>query len=469
MNRFILTFLIILSAMFILGCFGFIFFAIGDYSLNIRIILLIVFLVLFIILSGIGVITLIRIKRISIIHKHRVNILSGKLLDYKENLDERTKSLINQNIRLKNNEEALINFTTELNEQTMSVGKIQKELEEKTRELELKNKQLEDKEEALIRFTTELNEQTMEVGRIEKELDKKSKMLEKLNKKLNVTNEELRKRNEQLIDELEMARRVQENIIPGENKFPKRKELGFGSKYLSMDKIGGDIYDVIKIKDNTYGFLIADVSGHGVPAALITTMAKVSFNTYSHRYKDTAMVCKMVNKDFVELIGDLSYYITAYYGRLDLEKGIFYYTNAGHHSAILYRKKSQDIIELKSEGTIIGAFPFEVKYDMNSIKLEEGDRILLYTDGIIEARSNNNKLYTKKRLIDYVKNNSNRSPKNFVNELIKDVERFCGGRPPEDDRAILYFEFASRMSKDKKAEDSVQIEAIKVRRDERSK
>jgi len=379
-------------------------------------------------------------------------------------LSNKNIELEKKNILLEKHEKALLEFTRSLNEQTMAIGKMERELYNKNIELEKKNKQLQENEDALIHFTTDLNEQTMNVGKMEKELKKKSELLEMLNNKLNEANSILKTQNEQLLEELEMAKRVQETLIPDESKFPHQKELGFGSKYLSMEKIGGDLYDVIKVGQNGLSFLIADVSGHGVPAALITTMAKVSFNSYSQKGLTTAEVCRNVNKDFVELIGDLIYYITAYYAFLDLETGIFQYTNAGHHPAIYYRKRTNRIRELNTEGTVIGAFAFEVEYTYGTVKLEDGDRILLFTDGITETKSCSGEVYYgKERLKKFVRKNSNLPPKEFVNALVKEIETFSGGRPPEDDRAILYFEYNSKATPEKFIE-NVFIEASKTDR-----
>ncbi len=331
----------------------------------------------------------------------------------------------------------------EIEEKNREIKEYNEHLEDmvksRTKELDEANKKLIEEEEALIRFTTELNEQTMSIGKIEKELEHKNELL-------NNANEELTLLNANLFEELKMAKRVQENIIPDETKFPKRREISLSSEYLSMETIGGDLYDVIKIKNNLYGFLIADVSGHGIPAALITTMAKVSFTTYSQKEIPPDEVCKNVNRDFMDLIGDLVYYLTAYYGVLDLETGLFQYTNAGHHAALHYIKRTGEIKKLDSQGNLIGAYPFDVEFGTNQTILEDGDRVLLFTDGIVEAKDPFDQLYGYGRLYEYIYKNSYLQPKEFVKGLIRSVDAFCDGRPPDDDRAILYFEFHHKNS-----------------------
>jgi serine phosphatase RsbU (regulator of sigma subunit) len=280
--------------------------------------------------------------------------------------------------------------------------------------------------------------------------------VEERTEQLNKANHELQVANSKMMEELMMARRVQQGIIPQIDNLPHNKRLHFATDYTSMESIGGDLYDVIKIGKNRCALLIADVSGHGVPAALITTMVKVSFTNNSNSRNETGDICFKINKELYQLIGDLDYYLTAYYGIIDLETGIFKFTNAGHHPAILYRKSTNEIISLDSYGTFIGAFE-DVQFNTERIQLEEGDRILLYTDGIVETRNNKGEFY-EDRLISFVRENSNIEPKDFVDKLINDVEAFGEGKPLHDDRTVLYVEFVSKMTAKTSPDKALKIE-----------
>lgn len=383
------------------------------------------------------------------------------LVNFTEQLNEQAMEmgkikheLEEKNKKLEDNEASLIKFMEYLNEQTMAVGKIEKELELKNTNLEESNEKLYRKERALLKFTKDLNEQTMTVGQIEQELRNKSDELENLNNRLNEINATLKNRNRELLMELEMARRVQINIIPDEKSFPKVPELTFASRYLSMESIGGDIYDVIKISDVLYGFLMVDVSGHGVPSALITTMAKVSFNSNSIEGLSTREICQSVNEEFMKLIGDLPYFITAYFCILNIETGELEFTNGGHHPAILYRKSTSEIEKLDSDGTVLGAFYFKVEYGSGKTIMDEGDSLLLFTDGILEAKNEDKELYGRKRLSHIVKEKGHLEPNEFLNDLIQDLYAFCVNRPQDDDRALLYIKFnKKRNKKDEKKKD----------------
>lgn len=282
-------------------------------------------------------------------------------------------------------------------------------------------------------------------------------MVNKRTQELNSVNTELMKRNKEMLMEMKMARRVQLSMIPNYKDFPARHEIQFGSQYASMESIGGDLYDVIRVGRNGYGFLMADVSGHGVPAALITSMAKVSFNSHSYWGISPSEVCNRVNQEICRFIIDLEYYLTAYYGILNLETGEFNFTNAGHHPALLIRAKKDKIESLDSDGFFIGIWE-EATYDSNSVTLEEGDRLLFFTDGIIEARNADNEFYEYTNLMKYIRKNKQLKPAEFVDGLMDDVNAFCGERPPDDDRAVLFIEFISKVESGSSTKDSIVLE-----------
>lgn len=257
---------------------------------------------------------------------------------------------------------------------------------------------------------------------------------------INLANKELAKRNEQFEKELSMARRVQESMIEGSLKLPGIPELRIGAKFLFMESVGGDIFDVVQLGKNMFGFFIGDVSGHGVAAALITAMVKVTFSSYAKFGVNTGEVLRLVNNEICKFIGDLDYYVAAYYAILDLDSGALQFSNAGHHSAMLHRKETQDTVSLDANGFVIG-FLNDVQYESISVKLKEGDRILFLTDGIIEARNGSGKFYEEKRLEDFIRNNGAVPPQQFTEMLLQDVEAFCEGASQKDDRAVLCVDY----------------------------
>lgn len=239
---------------------------------------------------------------------------------------------------------------------------------------------------------------------------------------------------------LAMAQKIQLNLIPNERTYPVRDELKFHGLYSAMDAIGGDIFDVIRCGRNAYGILMADVSGHGIPAALVTAMAKVSFNTHASAYGiKTSEVCSRVNKDITRLLGnDFSHYLTAFFGIIDLEKKTFFWTNCGHHPALLIRQGT--VLSLGSPGPFIG-FIENASFTDESIELQQGDRIVLYTDGIVEAKSPSGELYDVPRLIAMCRQYAGRPNKEFIEAVLNDLKSFCGEAKADDDRAVLVVDY----------------------------
>lgn len=259
-------------------------------------------------------------------------------------------------------------------------------------------------------------------------------------------NRELAKRNDQFEKELSMARRVQESMIEGSLKLTGLPELRIGANFLFMESVGGDIIDVVQLGKNMYGFFIGDVSGHGVAAALITAMVKVTFSSYAKFGVNTGEVLRQVNNEICRFIGDLDYYVAAYYAVIDVDSGTIQYSNAGHHSAALYRNGGREAVNLDANGFVIG-FLNDMQYESVSLKLKEGDRVLFLTDGIIEARNPEGKFYEDVRQEEFVRNNSGLMPQQFADALMKDVENFCEGGTQKDDRAVLCVDFIERAAK----------------------
>ena len=269
-------------------------------------------------------------------------------------------------------------------------------------------------------------------------------LVEERTAELNEANETLMHQNNEMLKELKMAQRVQQQIIPDIETIPTRKELLLGANYSALESVGGDLYDVFAITPEKYGFLIADVAGHGVPAAMITMMIKVAFYTKIHRGIPPAEVCNRVNHVIYQFIGDLEYYATAYFGILDVTTGTFRYTNAGHPAALLWKEREKRIVTLEATGHFIGIFE-EPMFETREVKLEPGDRMLLFTDGIIEAQNKQEEFYGYERLHAFFEKGYRLAPKEFVDKLIDDVTAFGDDHPADDDRAILYIQYQPDM------------------------
>ena len=252
---------------------------------------------------------------------------------------------------------------------------------------------------------------------------------EELNKK----NIELEKAYEANKKELAMAQKIQTSLIP--NVFPETRKLSFHGLYLPMETIGGDLYDVHQISENKWGVVILDVCGHGVPAALITTMAKISFNTNSKKFFKASEVIAAVNNELCEAIQDVGDYFTAFYCIIDTKTHTIDYVNAAHNDLYILRADST-LETMIQTGPVVGVMQ-NLEYPSETISFLTGDRLIMYTDGVIEARNEHRELYDSSRLKEMIVANKNLNLHDFVSIIYEDIIKFKNNTPNDDDIAML--------------------------------
>ena len=206
--------------------------------------------------------------------------------------------------------------------------------------------------------------------------------LRKTQAELRLANKELKNFQEKIKKELDQAKIVQHLLVP--TKFPKRDDVRFGSLFIPMDEVGGDFFDVIELSDDKYGLLIADVTGHGIPAALLTFMLSTVFKNAAAGLTSTEKAVRLTNKRlYGKMPGDA--FVTMFYAIYDTSSGILTYTQAGHPEAYIVRNSTQEVLPLSTEGTLVGAFSDkEVSFSQKEIKLQSGDKLCLYTDAILD-------------------------------------------------------------------------------------
>jgi phosphoserine phosphatase RsbU/P len=180
--------------------------------------------------------------------------------------------------------------------------------------------------------------------------------------------------------ELETARKIQLSILPSE--IPKIEGLDIAARYVPMTAVAGDFYDFIVVDDKHIGILVADVSGHGMPAALIASMLKIALSAQVVHAADPAKVLSGLNQ---ALCGKFQHhYVTAMYLFVDMQERTLRYAGAGHPPLLLRDESSKGVRDVVENGLFLGTFPFAT-YSSVELPLRAGDRVLLYTDGISEA------------------------------------------------------------------------------------
>ena len=249
----------------------------------------------------------------------------------------------------------------------------------------------------------------------------------------------LKGRDDLIQKQLDMASIIQRSILPG--RIEDWNELKFSVRYVAMEKIGGDYYDVVQLKDNKIGILIADVSGHGIPAALVTTMAKISFGNAGVKYDSPRRIFQEVNQNILDHVKTQDY-MTCFMVSVDDEYNVVY-SNASHQKAILLRTEQNRLELLDTDGLFIGAIEdASDTYSEKIVKLNYGDRIILYTDGIPEALNEKREEYSNVKLERIAMENRHLPLEEFSDSLIRDVQNYIGRAPVVDDITLLVIELA---------------------------
>lgn len=271
---------------------------------------------------------------------------------------------------------------------------------------------------------------------------------EKVNQRtqeLNKAYSDLAKKEDELNQELEIARDIQRGIIPDETDLNSWNGISFSAFYYPMGSVSGDYYDVFRFSRDMY-ILIADVSGHGVPAALITMTAKQAFSSVIKEGIHPHEVFKEVNLAILERVKTTDY-LSAFLIRID-EKNRISYSNAAHPKAIHYVYARDEYVLLDSEGMFIGAMEeASYSYETRETRLQSGDRLYLYTDGIFEHKNMNGELYGMDRMLAFLRKCKNEPINIQINQLYQNVKEFIGKAPIKDDISMIAIELEPRWAK----------------------
>lgn len=240
--------------------------------------------------------------------------------------------------------------------------------------------------------------------------------------------------------ELEFAKTIQHSAIP--TVFPPYPGHSEFDIYVAMDtakEVGGDFYDFYFVGENKLGFLIADVSGKGIPAAMFMMTAKTIIKGYAESGKSVDEVFTIANEKLCES-NEAGMFVTAWFGMLDLLTGKVEFVNAGHNPPLV-RHKDSTFDYLKSKPSFVIAGMEGMKYRRNEIFLSPGDEIYLYTDGVTEATDSENRLYGEERLVRFLNTLHGLSGEEICHAVKADVADFVGDAPQFDDITMLYLKY----------------------------
>jgi sigma-B regulation protein RsbU (phosphoserine phosphatase) len=236
--------------------------------------------------------------------------------------------------------------------------------------------------------------------------------------------------------DLKVAKEIQETILP--KKFPPFPELPSFDIYASMSAaayVGGDFYDFFLIDRERLGFVVADVSGKGIPAAIFMAISRTVIRAVALTENSPSMCMKRSNHILCqESVNDM--FVTTFYGILNICTGSISYCNAGHNPPILIRKEANVLFLSPTNDMILGAFP-DVEFHEKEVVLYPGDSLFLYTDGVTEAMNHSKELYSNARLQEDCQGMKDCNPKEMVEKVTTNIKNFTAGAVQSDDITLL--------------------------------
>jgi len=254
---------------------------------------------------------------------------------------------------------------------------------------------------------------------------------------------ELKKVNERLVADLEVARGIQQAMLP--SVLPQTEFVSFVSGYLPAENLSGDFYNVIRIDDSNFGIYIGDVSGHGVSAAMLTifTFQKI-MSLMDEIGKEGMTIPSMVLEHLYDAFNSANFseelYIVLIYGVYNVETGIFSYASGGLNTSPLRLRPDGSIQELDSRGFAICRLGdlIKPKFSNKQVMLFPGDKLILYTDGLVESKNSEKKPYSKERLKSLISRYHNWDAKIMTLKILEDVKQYS--EKINDDVTILTLE-----------------------------
>ncbi|MBV8809022.1 MAG: SpoIIE family protein phosphatase [Acidobacteriaceae bacterium] len=227
--------------------------------------------------------------------------------------------------------------------------------------------------------------------------------------------------------ELETARQIQFSILP--DKVPQIPNLDIAARYIPMSAVAGDFYDFIVVDDQHLGILVADVSGHGMPAALIASMLKIALAAQVPHAADPAKVLGGLNE---ALCGKFQqHYVTAAYVYVDMAKRSLTYAGAGHPPLLVWAKSSARVRDVLENGLFLGKFTM-ASYSSVELPVSPGDWALLYTDGIPECKNPSDVEFGDRRFRQFLAEAQCSSTDQFTDALLNEVSQWSGRDPDQD-------------------------------------
>ncbi len=238
--------------------------------------------------------------------------------------------------------------------------------------------------------------------------------------------------------DLSTARKIQSSILSPQDA--TMGKIDFAVRYIPLTEVGGDFFDIVELKEDCIRIFLADATGHGVQAALITMVIKGVYDNIKKNDLDAAKTMEIFNNEYIQKYASLNSFVTAILIDIDIPNQKLSYASAGHPPAILLQSKRA--IELKKTGKLLGVSK-DSSYKLQEYSLQKGDRIFAFTDGIFEEFNSIEEEFGEKRLIGILTQNQNKPIKDCLDKVLVELELFLEGQPKQDDITILGVEYNS--------------------------
>jgi len=237
---------------------------------------------------------------------------------------------------------------------------------------------------------------------------------------------------QKLEEELELAKDIQKNLLP--KSIPQLKNMEIASFSLASRQVGGDYYDIIKLDNKNYCISIADVSGKGIPASLLMANLQAFLKSICKQGMELDIATGIINDLISENTTD-GRFITFFWGILNDEERTLRYVNAGHNPPLLVRNGK--IEYLTKGGMLLGVMPTMFPYECESIQLQADDVIVLFTDGITEAKNSDDEEFSDEKLEETVLFCKEESAEGLLNSIKSEISKFTAGYSQSDDITLL--------------------------------
>jgi serine phosphatase RsbU (regulator of sigma subunit) len=242
----------------------------------------------------------------------------------------------------------------------------------------------------------------------------------------------VRQSRDRLDRELASAAAMQRLLLP--SRMPVHRSLRFAASYETSRHAGGDYYDILQLAPDRFGVMVADVSGHGAPAAIIMAMIRAVLHTYSGGSDDPPQVLHYINRHF-EFLWDTAMYATAAYAVLDAAANTLRLSSAGHPLPLLIR--GGHVLPIAADTAMCLLWNELGQVPCVEIPLHAGDRVVFFTDGITDRQGASGEMYDTERLVSTMTRAASLAPSYIVRAIVDDLESFAQGSEPEDDQTLV--------------------------------